>query len=146
MEKIDLERYIYKLIPDYAYIDYAEREFWLSHKTASDGKITLVTADEFVPADMWRKIIPLSDIQRSINGSLPTTKIKYGRCLLISPVNLNFVEHEDEIVVELKKYGSRHVYACFSSEDALLRQDFQAYIEMDVEINPDEPYIFEMRF
>ena len=33
MEKIDLDRYIYKLIPDYMYIDYAEREYWTHHMT-----------------------------------------------------------------------------------------------------------------
>ena len=152
---IDLERYIYKLIPDYAYIDYAEKMYWMTHTE----KDTYTASGEYLykPDEPWYDLINLLYNVESTSYNF-YRNIGYGRCLVVSPVHLEFEEHPDEIICQLKNYGDRYVYACFSSDDELLRQDFRFkgndievrdYAQWDQAkdmINGDLPYAFVLRF
>ena len=153
MEKIDLERYIYKLIPDYAYIDYAEKEYWTKHATNYDYGIYSdnLYADSGSP---WYNIHNIM-YDTSATSNNVYKSIGYGRCLLVSPVELEFISHPDEVICQLKKYGDRYVYACFSSDDELFRDphiQFRGKSEQIIDMittnryESDLPYVFELRF
>ncbi len=149
MDQIELERYIYKLIPDYAYIDYAENEYWTHHTSPSDP---LAKYDN--ESNGWFEIVNIlfnidaSDNETNNNNN-KFKDVSYGRCLMISPVELEFNNHVDEIICQLKKYGKRYVYACFSSDDEILKCDFEVRGKTNKVIEYaqyDNPYVFVLRF
>jgi len=149
MKQIDLDRYIYKLIPDYAYIDYAEGEYWRTHMTNPQVP---VYSDNLYPASgsIWYNIINIMYDTSSLANNTYRS-VSYGRCLLISPVELEFESHTDEIIHQLKKYGDRYVYACFSSEDELFRSSTIKFKGNDSQIIElaqagELPYVVELRF
>lgn len=112
MENNKVKEYIYKLIPDFSIIDYAEYSFWSSHK-------------EFEDVDgIWYKIFRTNNSKEITTDSF--------RALIVSDNELNFSNNgEDFICYELEKYNDRYVYVCFSSDQNPLPIKFNQNINTD---------------
>lgn len=91
--------YLYKLIPDYSIIDYAEYKYWSAHSQYDDN----------TNGDVWYNIFKLNT-----STFLDTN---YYRMLVVSDNKIEFKNNNNQIIYELPKYQNRYVYVVFSDDE-----------------------------
>lgn len=95
----DLKTYLYKLLPDYSIIDYAEYLYWSSHQKYDINN----------NGNEWFNIFQLN------KDSYYETD--YYRMLVVSDNELDFENHPYQKVYNLPNYQDRFVYVIFSDDE-----------------------------
>lgn len=126
-------QYLMKLIPDYSYIDYAEKDYWQNVKSGEN---------------IWYFMTDAHALMANISF-----KINSYRCILVSPSELEFNLQHDQLVFKLKDYSDRHVYVFFQTDDydKLNSGNYSATYKLkqtkaNNDAIADYPYILEVSF